>query len=85
MDGCIISFSRTTQAFARMCICAFVQVCCVCACVINVSSVSSLAAGTVWDAYADQQGLPLWQLQITHEVQRSIMQLDLIRAALPSV
>ena len=67
------------------CVCALLQVCCVCACVINVSSVSSLVAGTVWDAYADQQGLPLWQLQITHEVQRSIMQLDLIRAAPPFV
>ena len=51
------------------------------ACVINFSS---LAAGTVWDTFADQ-GYPLWQLQITHEVQRSIMLLGLIRAALPSV
>ena len=51
------------------------------ACVIHVSS---LAAGTVWDTFADQ-GYPLWQLQITHEVQRSITLLGLVRAALTSV
>ena len=39
-----------------------------CCCVLHRSSF----AGGVWDTYADK-GYPLWQLQITHEVQRSVV------------
>ena len=39
-----------------------------CCCVFHRSSF----AGGVWDTYADK-GYPLWQLQITHEVQRSVV------------
>jgi hypothetical protein len=62
-------------------ICACVAIVCMCARVCeHVLSVSqcccvryrSSFAGGVWDTYADK-GYPLWQLQITHEVQRSIV------------
>jgi hypothetical protein len=59
--------------------CARVSLLCVRVCehVLSVSQSccvrhrSSLAGG-VWDTYADK-GYPLWQLQITHEVQRSVV------------
>ena len=51
-------------------VCVFVGMFCVrhCCCVLHRSSF----AGGVWDTYADK-GYPLWQLQITHEVQRSVV------------
>ena len=36
--------------------------------------------GTVLDAYADK-GYPLYQLQLTHDVQRSVLRLGHIRAS----
>ena len=51
---------------ARVCehVLSVTQCCCV--------RYRSSFAGGVWDTYADK-GYPLWQLQITHEVQRSIV------------